>query len=352
MAQLAVMAAYAIVLTAGLLVDHRRVETALIRSRGAGASHIAWLAFIEGLILVVPAVLVAPWLAVAQTSVLDVAGPLADIGLKIEPTVTTDSYLLAGAAGFVCLALLVLPAFFAARSLTSEERELSRQETRTFGHRLGLDVALLVISVIALWQLRLYGAPLTRTVQGNLGFDPLLVAAPALGLLAGGILALRVLPLLAAALEKWVSRGREIVASLGSRQLARRPLRYTRTALLVMLALSLGVFALAYSATWSSSQQDQAAYQAGADVKATVVRTTGPSPLTRAAYAGLPGVEAAMPVERISGGVALAKGSVDLLALDADAAPLHSQLQVRRVDDVAGPADGFVARRPAKPCSS
>ena len=320
MAQLAVMAAYAIVLTASLLVDHRRVETALLRSRGTSAGSIAILAFAEGLLLVVPAVIIAPWLAVAQTTILGIAGPLADIGLKIEPTVTTDSYALAVAAGVVCLTLLVLPAFLAARSLTAEDRELSRQETRTIGHRLGLDVALLIVSAIALWQLRLYGAPLTKTVQGSLGFDPLLVAAPAIGLLAGGILALRVLPILAAALERIVSRGRAIVATLGSRQLARRPLRYTRTALLLMLALSLGVFALSYSATWSDSQQDQAAYQAGADVRATVARGATTTPMLQADYASVPGVEAAMPVERIKSGVTLAKGSVDLLALDADSA--------------------------------
>ncbi|HEY7024097.1 MAG TPA: ABC transporter permease [Candidatus Limnocylindrales bacterium] len=320
MAQLAVMAAYAILLTASLLVDHRRVETALLRSRGTGAGSIAFLAFAEGLLLVVPAVLIAPWLAVAQTTILAVAGPLADIGLKIEPTVTVDSYALAAAAGVICLALLVLPAFLSARNLTSEERDLSRQETRTIGHRLGLDVALLIVSVIALWQLRLYGAPLTRTVQGSLGFDPLLVAAPAIGLLAGAILALRVLPILAAVFERLVNRGREIVASLGSRQLARRPLRYTRTALLLMLALALGVFALSYSATWSDSQQDQAAYQAGADVRATVARGATTAPMLHADYAAVQGVEQAMPVERIKSGVTLAKGSVDLLALDADSA--------------------------------
>ena len=68
-----------------------------------------------------------------------------------------------------------------------------------------------------------------------------------------------------------------------------------------MLALSLGVFALSYSATWSSSQQDQAAYQAGADVRATRrPRRTARHRCLPAAYAGVPGVEAAMPVERIS----------------------------------------------------
>ena len=85
-------------LVVGRLVDHRRVETALIRSRGAGPGHIAWLALAEGLLLVVPAVIVAPWLAVAEASVLNFAGPLADIGLSIQPTVTIDSYVLAALA--------------------------------------------------------------------------------------------------------------------------------------------------------------------------------------------------------------------------------------------------------------
>ena len=51
--------------------------------------------------------------------------------------------------------------------------------------RLGIDLALVVLAIVALWELRLYGAPLTRNARGVLGVDPLLVAAPAIGLLAG-----------------------------------------------------------------------------------------------------------------------------------------------------------------------
>ena len=217
--------------------------------------------------MAVPAVVVAPWLAVGALEALNVAGPLADAGLVISPRVAADAYVAAGAAGIVAVALLVLPAALAARAFAAEHGGLSRTQTRTLGQRLGIDVALLAVTGIAMWQLRLYGAPLTRTVQGSLGLDPLLVAAPAIGLLAGGVLALRVMPLLAEAAEKAISRGSGLVAALGSRQLARRPLRYTRSALLLMLAISMGVFALSYGDTWSTSQHDQAEYQAGADVR-------------------------------------------------------------------------------------
>jgi hypothetical protein len=274
-------------------------------------------------LLAIPAVLVAPWLAIAALSLLNVVGPLAEVGLHIVPRVTLDGYLAAGAAGIVCVALLVLPAVLSARGFAAEQGRLSRQETRTFGQRMGLDIALLAVTGIALWQLRLYGAPLTTTVQGSLGLDPLLVAAPAIGLLAGGVLALRILPLLAQGVETAVSRGRDLVGSLGSRQLARRPLRYTRSALLLMLAMSMGVFALSYTATWSTSQRDQAAYQSGADVRVLPERSLSglPAWALPSAYAGLAGIEQASAVERISDGISFADaGSADLLALDADTA--------------------------------
>jgi ABC-type lipoprotein release transport system permease subunit len=341
-AQLAILAAYAIVLTASLLVEHRRIHLALLRSRGAGPWQVALLALAEGLLIAIPAVLVAPWLAVGALSLLNVVGPLAAVSLNIAPRVTVDGYVAAGAAGIICVALLVLPTVMAARGFSAELGSLSRQETRTFGQRIGLDVALLAITGIALWQLRLYGAPLTSTVQGRLGIDPLLVAAPAIGLLAGGVLALRILPHLAQGLETVVSRGRDLVGSLGSRQLARRPLRYTRSALLLMLAMSMGVFALSYAATWSASQRDQAAYQSGADVRVLPSRSLGALPAWAmpSAYAALASIERGSPVERLADGVTLAAaGSADLLALDADTA---AGLVLLRSDEAAEPLAGMM----------
>jgi hypothetical protein len=322
LAQLAILAVYAIILTASLLVDRRRIDTALLRSRGAAPMQVALLALAEGLFLVIPAVLAAPWLAVAALTLFNLVGPLADVGLRIVPRVTLDGYVAAGAIGLVCVVLLVLPALVAARGFAAEQRGLSRQETRTFGQRMGLDIALVTVSAIALWQLRLYGAPLTRTVQGSLGLDPLLVAAPAIGLLAGGVLALRVLPLVAQRVEVVVSRGQGLVASLGSRQLARRPLRYTRSALLLMLAMSMGVFALSYAATWSTSQRDQAKYQSGADVRVRPSSSLNRLPAWSlpSAYAGLASVERTLPVERMSDAVSFGAGSADLLAIDAETA--------------------------------
>ena len=241
--QFAVLAGYALLLVAGLLVDQRRVETALLRSRGAGVGHVVLFSFLEALVLVVPAVLLAPWLAVGVLGLLNVAGPLADAGIRIEPRVDTTVLLAAGLAGAAAILGLVLPALGAGRGLAAVRQTISRQGNRTIAQRLGLDLALVILAGVGLWQLRTYGAPLTQSVRGSVGLDPLLVAAPAIGLLAGSILALRIVPLAAELAERVLTGRRGLVAPLGARQLSRRPLRYTRSALLLMLAAALGTFA-------------------------------------------------------------------------------------------------------------
>jgi hypothetical protein len=183
--------------------------------------------------------------------------------------------------------------------------------------RLGVDVALVVVAAIALWQLRLYGGPLTQNARGALGIDPLLVAAPAIGLVAGAVLAVRIVPRLAEVAERALERRRGLVSPLGARQVARRPLRYTRAALLLMLAAALGTFAVAHAATWSRSQADQAAYQAAADLR--VIESdyaTLPTWSVGPVYRMVEGVDAATPVMRQTLDVGRSIRSGELLAVD------------------------------------
>ena len=320
--QLGVLAGYAIALTADLIVDHRRLDTALLRLRGASTRQVAVLALAESLLLAVPGIVLGPWLAALALRALNVAGPLAGISLTIEPVVSPDAYVAAAAAAVACALLIIVPAISAARAFGAERGETRRPGTRTLGQRIGLDFALLAITAVALWQLRLYGTPLTKTVRGALGIDPLLVAAPAIGILAGSVVALRLVPLLAHAADSLTARGRDLIGSLGSRQLARRPLRYTRTALLIMLAISMGVFSVSYASTWVRSQRDQADYQVGADARVTLHRSPDGLPqwAERKAIGGVGGIADVMAMARDTATFTRSSGAGQLLALDASAA--------------------------------
>jgi hypothetical protein len=295
--QFAVLAGYAVVLVAGMLVERRRAEIALMRSRGGSSVHLVAMAGIEAAILAVPAAVLAPLLALGVVGVLDLVGPTAGLDLADSATIGQNAIVVSVLAGLVSIAVLTVPTLAVSASPAGARAATGRQARTTLPQRLGLDLALVAVAAVALWQLRLYGAPLTRNVRGTLGLDPLLVAAPAIGLVAGAILALRVVPRAAELGERLLIRGRGLVGSLGGRQLARRPLRYSRAALLLMLASALGTLAAAHAATWSRSQSDQAAYQAVADVRAiaddySLLPTWAAGPRYRA----IPGVTSATPI--------------------------------------------------------
>ncbi len=321
--QLVALAAYALLLTAGLLVEQRRVESAMLHARGAATGQLVVQALIEGLVLAVPAAAVAPWLAAIALRLFNRIGPLASIGLTLDPRVSAGSYVVAGLGALLAVGALVAPAVRAARSLSAASRAKGRQASRGIAQRVGLDLALVAAAGVGLWQLRLYGGAITSSIRGGIGIDPLLVAAPAIGLIAGSILALRLIPLLAQGAEVVVARRRTAVASLGAWQLARRPLRYSRSALLLILTVALGGFATLYIATWSGSQRDQAARQVGAEIRVDPDHRTGAMPVTAlpGAYAALPGATGVMAARRSSLAAFAAGGSVQLLALDSGTAP-------------------------------
>lgn len=320
--QFAVVAVYAVLLIAGMLADRRRAEVGLLRSRGASSAHVVALAFGESLLLAIPASLVAPPLAVGLVELLGRVGPLASTGAVAGVTIDVTTIVAVAATGILAALALTLPALMAGAEVAGIRAVLGRPVARTLAQRLGIDVALTVLAALAIWQLRAYGAPLTRDARGTLGLDPLLVAAPAFGLLAGAVLATRLVPRIAEIGERWLARSRGLISSLGVRQIARRPLRYTRAALLLMLASALGTFGAAYAWTWTGSQAAQADYQAGADVRVSPIGTSElPAWALGSAYRAIPGVIGAMPVatQDLSVGQVVRAGR--LLALDAVTAP-------------------------------
>jgi hypothetical protein len=89
------------------------------------------MALLEGLVLVVPAALAAPWIALGALGLFDAIGPLAAAGVSIEPRVGTAAIIVAGIAGLACLVGLVVPAFASGRGLATVRQSLGRQGNRT-----------------------------------------------------------------------------------------------------------------------------------------------------------------------------------------------------------------------------
>ncbi|HTS14707.1 MAG TPA: FtsX-like permease family protein, partial [Candidatus Sulfotelmatobacter sp.] len=206
--QYAVLAAYAVLLVAAMLSDRRRTELALLRSRGASTFDLLVLALGEALLLAVPAVVVACAASVLIVLSLSVVGPVAAAGITGAVQLDATPVLAAILAALGGMLVLAGPVLASGRQLAGVRAAMARPLARTLAQRLGLDLALVVVAAIALWQLRTYGAPLTANARGTLGIDPLLVAAPAFGLIAGGVLATRLVPRAAELAERLFARRR------------------------------------------------------------------------------------------------------------------------------------------------
>jgi hypothetical protein len=216
--------------------------------------------------------------------------------------------------------------------------------------RAGADLALVLLAVLAGWQLRHYSA-VSAGANGNFGIDPVVVIAPALALAGGTVLALRLLPAGGKAGDRLAARGRRLTAALASWQISRQPIRQGGAALLIVLAVATGTLALSQRQSWTRSDHDQAAFSAGADVR---VDTSQPLSAAQAAsLVSLPGVEHATPVatfpQTASGSEVLALNSgqaADVALLRADQAPRPGAALFGRLQP-AGPAPG--APLPGRP---
>ncbi|MBF8185362.1 ABC transporter permease [Nonomuraea sp. K274] len=296
--QLLLLAAYALMLTARLLADHRRMEVALLRSRGAGTVRLAALAGGEALLVAVPCAVIAPFLGPPLLTLVNLLPWIRASGVRLAPAADLGTFLVSFGVALAAAVLLMLPALAGARRTYVEEQSArGRGGGRGLVQRAGADVALLVVAGLAIWQLRRYGAPVTTTAAGELGIDPLIISGPALALLTGGMLGLRLVPRISRLAERLTSRRPALAPALGAWQVSRRPLKYAGPALLLTMAIAIGIVSMATAATWRDSQLDQARHQAGADL-----RLSGPpdGPELGAfgrgtAFAALPGVTAASP---------------------------------------------------------
>ncbi|MFD8712110.1 FtsX-like permease family protein [Streptomyces anulatus] len=308
--QLVLLAAYALLLVARLLNSERDGERELLRARGGSRGRITSFAAIEALLLAVPAAVVAPLLAGPLTGLLAERSALSRIGLKVQEASTGTVWLVSAAVALACALAVVAPSLTAGAG-----GRRTRAASLPGPVRAGADLGLLLIAAVAYWQLdRQSGSgALSGDQAGDLGIDPLLVTAPALALLAGTVLTLRLLPPAAKLAERRAAKGRGLPAALAGWQFSRRPLRGAGPVLLLVLSVAMGMLAIGQSASWNRSQSDQADFGSGAAVR--LVGGHGSGPATAGAYSSLAGVRQAAPAYRtdveVSGG-----RTAEVLALD------------------------------------
>ena len=278
-AQIVGLALLFVATMAGLLIEGQTQEISTLKSRRASATQLLATFTTQCLLLGLLAAIAGPFLAAIlgmalihwfiPASTLNGAGvssqyfgQIASPGTVIFPAIV-GALLGAGAVTY--------SAFQSSRlDVLAFRREQGRSTRVPFWKRYYLDIVLVVLCLAGYLELNQFGGASVREQLAG-GTSPLLLLAPALLLLAGALLVLRLFPYGAALCSRLAARSNGLTPLLAFSQVERHPSRYSRMTLLLVLAVGLGLFALAFDSSLTANGYDRAAYMVGSDIRFSAV---------------------------------------------------------------------------------
>ena len=303
---IAVVVLYYVVTLSSLVAEQRKNEISLLQGRGATERQVLTVFVLEGLTIAGLAIVIAPFLAALAISVLGYTPAFSDLsgGSLLPVTLTRGAFIMSAIGGALSFGALMIPAFEASRSPMSRDRqEMARPSRLSFFQRYYLDVMLLVVSIVLFRQLTEQGSLAATNLLGEVAVNQLLLAVPAITLVAAAMVLLRLFPVVMNLASRLLARHLAPGLVMGLWQMSRNPTHYARLALLLILMAGLGIFAASFGGTLKRSFTERVLYSAGSDIRLTNVslNNRGPSrPLARQ-YEEMDGVIAAAPVLRAVG---------------------------------------------------
>jgi ABC-type lipoprotein release transport system permease subunit len=328
--QVGALVIFFLIVTAALVRRGERREIAMLQSRGARDSSIVLIRGLEALAICAFAALLAP---VLSQQLLILITPFFARYENLPLVLTSTDFLyatVAAAIAFLALMFTLRPVL--RLPLITSGGSTTRSDQQPWWQRYYVDVLLVVLGIAALWRLVGRDNPLFTTTAGSRTTDPFLLLAPALLFLGIGSLLLRLFPTIATFTAKMLATGRGLVGPLATWQLSREPIHYGRITFLLALAIGIGWFATSFRATVNRSQNDQAQYRVGTDIRLDErdLRLNVARARPAEAFTAIPGVAAISVAWRETGVDLQPEATQDpilgaLLAVDADsfAAPLH-----------------------------
>jgi putative ABC transport system permease protein len=252
--QLDAVALLMLLVVARMAADARAGEIALAKLRGASSRQAFLLATYE--LTVVNLVAFPLALAVGWVGTSALARGQLRPGVPVGITLPA-----LGVAAGVSLAALAAAALAGTGQVRRRAAELWSRGRPAPGSRHGLvlELVLLAAATLGMVSLRLGG------LRQGVGWDPVALLAPALAVLAGGLLAARALPALAGGLVRASAVSRSLATYLAARQVARRSGAALRVVVLLTAAFGLVAFAMTVRQDQRRNHHDRAWTEVGAD---------------------------------------------------------------------------------------
>ena len=270
--QLLLIALYCAWFMAGNVLSHLRPTIAVWRTRGWSWPGVALLLWIE---LSVVAALAAPIGIVAGWGASEAVARWAYAGVSIPAFHFDLVRLVPPVIAVFTLELVLIGAqsVLASRHGVLQARAGASRPSVSWWRQRHIDVLLALLAVPMLAEARLLGSAQVRL--SGAADNPLNLLLPGLGIALIALAGLRLLPPAARVLLRL---RRTVPVQLAATQLIRAPGQHSALAVLLMLAIALGVFATTYAATSARNGADRAGYAVGADVRGVLQPGVGVPP--------------------------------------------------------------------------
>ena len=181
------------------LVQSRERDAALLRTRGVGTLQFMRLYALEGVVMTVVAVALAPFLAMGMVAMAGKLWYFRDLtgGGMLPVEISLVPFVVSAGAGLLCLSIFVIPGVVGARGgLLAHKLRSSRPPTSSLFHRYYVDVALLAVGGLVYWELRSRGSFISGGLFKGLEVDETLLVAPVLFMVVVALVFMRFFPLL------------------------------------------------------------------------------------------------------------------------------------------------------------
>jgi ABC-type lipoprotein release transport system permease subunit len=306
MLQVVAIVLFYVALVGSLVLERDAEEVALLKSRGAGTTQVLGIYLLQGLTLALPAALIGAFLAPVITSLLGYAPVFDDVtnGEALPFRLLPETFVLAGAGALLAVVAMLIPAFFFTRRSFLDIRERkARPPSVSIIHRYYLDVGLVAIALLLLYELDRKDSVFDAESIGGLSSDPLLLMAPAVMTVAAAAIFLRLFPLLLRLFSRVFLAAAGVAAAIGMLQMVRNPSQYTRLGLLLLMVVAVGAFAASYGSTIERSYEERARYEVGSDLRYRALGQMGnlrPAE-TEEQIEAVPGVDGAGVLIRMEG---------------------------------------------------
>lgn len=185
-------------LVASYFVRSRAADTAMLRSRGVGNLQLLRLYSLEGALVTIVAVVLAPFLALGAVALAGKLPYFSDItdGGMLPVELSPVPFVAALGTGLLCLSILVASGLLGARGgVWAQKLSSSRPPTTPFFHRYYFDVGLLVIGGLVFWELNTRGHIVSGGFFKEVEINETLLLAPVLFFVVVALVFIRFFPL-------------------------------------------------------------------------------------------------------------------------------------------------------------